>query len=294
MKNIKTLPFIVLFFLIALTACTDAPSSTKGKAMDITVSILPEKYFVERVGGNLVSVNVMVGPGADPHTYEPKPEQMAAVSRSAIYFRIGVEFEGAWMKRFSSTNPNMKIVDLSEGIQKLPVAVQQEGQVPASGETLDPHVWTSPILVKSMVERIYKELTALDPANESTFKTNRDAFLKDIEVLDKDIHTSLDELQNRNFMVFHPAWAYFAKDYNFQEISIEIGGTEPSANELAKLIDTAKADNIKVVFAQPEFSTQIAKYIAKEIGGQVVLISPLAENWLDNLRQVAQIFKKSL
>jgi zinc transport system substrate-binding protein len=294
MKNIKIVSIISLLVLLSLSACTSAPSSATGKTMDITVSILPEKYFVERVGGNLVSVNVMVGPGADPHTYEPKPEQMAAISRSALYFRIGVEFEGAWMKRFSSTNPNMKIVDLSEGIQKLPIAGQQGGQAPASGETLDPHVWTSPVLVKPMVERIYKELTALDPANESTFKSNRDAFLKDIEALDKDIHASLDGLQNRNFMVFHPAWAYFAKDYNLQEISIEIGGTEPSANELAMLIDMAKADNIKVVFAQPEFSTQIAKYIAKEIGGQVVLISPLTENWLDNLRQVAQIFKKSL
>lgn len=294
MKHTRILPILLLLTTLGLAACAPSPVAKTGNTMDVTVSILPEKYFVERIGGDLVSVNVMVGPGDSPHTYEPKPEQMAALSRSAVYFRIGVEFESAWLDRFSSTNPNMKIVDLSEGFQKLPMPAHQDAQGAASGEGLDPHVWTSPALVKSMAERIYKELSALDPANESVYKTNLDAFLKDIEALDKDIHTSLDGLQNRSFMVFHPAWAYFAKDYNLQEISIEIGGTEPSANELAKLIDTANADNIHVVFAQPEFSTQIAKYIAKEIGGQVVLISPLTENWLDNLRQVAQTFKQSL
>jgi zinc transport system substrate-binding protein len=241
-----------------------------------------------------VSVNVMVGPGADPHTYEPKPGQMAALTNSAIYFRIGVEFEKAWLDRLSSSNPKIKIVDLSEGIQKLPMPTYQDAQGVASGEGLDPHIWVSPTIAKSMAERIYKELSALDAANEPVYKTNLDTFQKDIDALDVEIRSSLNSLTNRRFMVFHPAWAYFARDYNLEEIPIEIGGTEPSANELAKLIDTAKADKIRVIFAQPEFSTQIAKYIAKEIGGEVILISDLTENWLENLRQIAQIFKKSL
>lgn len=260
--------------------------------MAVTVSILPEKYFVERIGGDLVSVNVMVGPGDSPHTYEPKPEQMAALSRSAVYFRIGVEFENAWLDRIASANPDMKIVDLSAGIEKLPMlAHEDEG----SGEgELDPHVWTSPRLVIPMAEQIYAQLAGLDPANEKFYRSNLDSFRKEIDALDKEIQSSLSGLQNRRFMVFHPAWAYFARDYNLKEIPIEIGGTEPSASELAKLIDTAKAENIRVIFAQPEFSTRIAKYIAQEIDGEVILISPLAENWLDNLRQVAQTFKKSL
>ena len=292
MKFTRIIPPLLLLTSLGLAACTPSPSAKTGKAMVVTVSILPEKYFVERIGGDLVSVNVMVGPGDSPHTYEPKPEQMAALSRSAVYFRIGVEFENAWLDRISSTNPKMKIVDLSEGIQKLPMSAHQDAKGAASGEGLDPHIWTSPNLVSSMAGRIYKELSELDLANETVYKSNLDAFLKNIDALDVEIRSSLDSLTNRRFMVFHPGWAYFAKDYNLQEISIEIGGTEPSANELAKLIDTAKAENIHVVFAQPEFSTQIAKYIANEIGGQVVLISPLAENWLENLRQVALTFKK--
>ena len=289
--NVKLSGLLLLFFLL-LTACAPSKADNTKSAIGVTVSILPEKYFVERIGGEFVSVNVMVVSGADPHTYEPKPAQMAALSDSKIFFRMGVEYENAWLERISSTNPEMKIVDLSEGIQKLP-APAHEGEVDR-GEGLDPHVWTSPTLVKSMAMRIYRELSELDPVNEPFFKGNLDSFEKDIDVLDLDIRTSLKNLTSRRFMVFHPGWAYFAKDYDLEEIPIEIGGTEPSASELSALIDIAKAENIRVIFVQPEFSTQIARYIAKEIGGEVILISNLAENWLDNLRQVALTFEKTL
>ena len=292
MRQNKIFPALFLILIFVLTACSPSPSTESKSTIGVTVSILPEKYFVERIGGDLVSVNVMVVSGADPHTYEPKPAQMAALSDSEIFFRLGVEYENAWLERISSTNPEMKIVDLSEDIQKLPSPAHQ-GEVDTS-EGLDPHVWTSPALVKPMAKRIYSELTELDPANETLFKANLDLFEKDIDILDLDIRTSLKNLTNRRFMVFHPGWAYFAKDYDLEEIPIEIGGTEPSASELSALIDTAKAENIRVIFVQPEFSTQIARYIAKEIGGEVVLISNLAENWLDNLRQVALTFEKTL
>jgi len=283
---------LLMLFMLGLVACTPSPAVEGKKTISVTVSILPEKYFVDRIGGEFVSVNVMVVSGADPHTYEPKPAQMAALSDSKIFFRMGVEYEDAWLERITSNNPEMKLVDLSEGIQKLP-APAHEGEVD-SGEGLDPHVWTSPTLVRSMAGRIYDELSALDPANEPLFKANLVSFEKDIDALDSDIRTSFENLSNRRFMVFHPGWAYFAKDYNLEEIPIEIGGTEPSASELSSLIDTAKAENIRVIFVQPEFSTQIARYIAKEIGGEVILISNLAENWLENLREVALTFEKTL
>jgi zinc transport system substrate-binding protein len=236
----------------------------------------------------------MVGSGSDPHTYEPKPAQMAALSDSAIFFRMGVEYENAWLDRISSTNPKMEIVDLSEGIQKLPMPAHQGEQEAASGEGKDPHVWTSPALVKSMAEKIYTELSGLDPANKLVYKSNLESFIKDIDTLDSEIRSSLSGISNRRFMVFHPGWGYFARDYNLEEIPIEVGGSEPSASELAALIDRARADNIDVVFAQPEFSTQIAEYVADELGGKVVIISNLKENWLENMREVALTFKNSL
>ena len=118
--------------------------------------------------------------------------------------------------------------------------------------------------------------------------------LQEIEQLQKDIRLALESVDNRRFLVFHPAWGYFAREFGLQQISIEVGGTEPSAGELAKIIDTAKRENIHVVFAQPEFSTSTADYIAQEINGRVVLVSPLAENWLDSLRKVADSFKENL
>jgi len=292
LKHFRKFSALSLLLFLTLSACLSSPSGKSTSGIGVTVSILPQKYFVERIGGDLVSINTMVVSGADPHTYEPKPAQMAALSDSKVFFRMGIEYENAWLDRISSTNPQMRIVDLSEGIQKLP-SPAHAGEAD-SGEGLDPHVWTSPILVKIMAERIYNELSILDPVNEPTYKTNLASFQKDIDLLDSDIRTSLKDLSSRRFMVFHPGWAYFAKEYDLEEIPIEIGGTEPSASELSALIDTAKAENIRVIFIQPEFSTQIARYIANEIGGQVTLISNLAENWLDNLRQVALTFEKTL
>jgi zinc transport system substrate-binding protein len=282
----KTTLLIVLISL-ALVSCGPANPQSSDK-LNVTVSILPEKYFTERIGGDYVTVNVMVAPGDSPHTYEPKPEQMTALSNSSVYFRIGVEFENAWMDRISSANPKMKIVDVSDGIQKIPSTEKGE-----EGE-LDPHVWTSPSNAKIIAQNIYQSIAQADPEHAEAYQSNLDALLQDITDLDQEIRTTLNGIQNNKFMVFHPGWAYFARDYNLEQIAIEIGGTEPSAQELADLIDTAKKDNIQVVFGQPQFSTKTAEYIAKEIGGKVILIDNLSEDWLDNMRTVSQTFAEVL
>jgi zinc transport system substrate-binding protein len=266
--------------------------------MNVTVSILPEKFFVERIGGEHVMVNVMVGPGDSPHTYEPKPEQMAALSRSAIYFAIGVEFEGAWLDKFISANPKMMIVDISDNVEKIPLEDlhdedESEGDEQSSDE-LDPHIWTSPELAKTIARRIADELSKNDAQNAEDYQTNLNELLAQIDQLQTDINDDLRDINNRKFLVFHPAWGYFAQEFNLEEIAIEVGGTEPSASELSAIIDTALRENIRVVFAQPEFSTQIANYIASEINGEVILISPLAENWLENMRTVVQTLKENL
>lgn len=290
---------MVIIFLVACSPSSRLPSDGK---INVTVSILPEKFFAERIGGDMVIVNVMVGPGDSPHTYEPKPEQMAALSRSAIYFTIGVEFEGAWMDKISSANPKMKIVDLSEGIDRIPMighGHQEDGHESDDtedheSEELDPHIWTSPQIAKTLAQKIAVELTAVDPQNADTYQANLESLLLDIEQLQNNIQMALESAENRRFLVFHPAWGYFASEFDLEEIAIEIGGTEPSASELAAIINTAKKENIRVVFAQPEFSTQIASYIAKEINGKVILVSPLAETWLENLRSMAQSLEENL
>ncbi len=273
---------------LSLIACSSS-NQTSSDQMNITVSILPEKYFVERIGGDHVTVNVMVGPGDSPHTYEPKAAQMTALSNSTVYFSIGVDFENAWLDRILAANSKMKIVDVSANLEKIPMTAGSEEE-----GGLDPHVWTSPENVKTMSETIYQTLSEIDPSHAADYQANLNVFIEDINTLENEINASMSGITSKKFMVFHPSWGYFARDFGLDQIAIEINGAEPSAQELAAIIDQAKQENISVVFGQPEFSTKTADYIANEIGGQVILIDPLAEDWLENMRNVSNTFAEVL
>jgi zinc transport system substrate-binding protein len=278
-------PIVILAGYLA--GCASTPPSAGDGNLDVTVSIPPQKYFVERVGGDRVHVNVMVEPGSDPHTYEPKPEQMRALSRSVAYFSIGVEFEAAWLDKFAATNPGLRIVDTIADIERMPM---EEGEAKHAGGEPDPHVWLSPELVKVQSHAIYEALAQLDPEHAGEYRANLDSFITDIDALEADMRETLSGLDSRKFMVLHPSWSYFARDLGLEQIPIEVGGQEPSARELGHLIAEAQEEDIRVIFAQPEFSTQDAETIAREIGGEVLLISPLAPDWLENMRRVARTF----
>ncbi len=282
-----------LFFIVLLlpTACQpDATPVPSGEGLHVTVSILPQRYFVERIGGEYVQVNVMVLPGESPATYEPKPEQLQALSASVAYFSIGVPFEDVWMSKIAAANPDMHIVDTAQGIERLPLV---EGDAQDTAHP-DPHIWLSPRLVKIQAQTIYQALAELDAPHQAEYRANLNAFLADIDALDADIRATLADSESRSFMVFHPTWGYFARDYDLTQMPIEAGGQEPSAAELSKLISQAHAAHIRVVLAQPEFSTRTAETIAREIDGQVLLVSPLAPDWLDNMYRVAQTFAEAL
>jgi zinc transport system substrate-binding protein len=290
--------FLVLIVLIALltggtrACCVNESSLVSDGKLDVVVSIVPQKYFVERIGGDRVSVSVMVEPGANPATYEPKPEQLKALSGAAAYFSIGVPFEDAWLGKITAVNEEMAMVDTIAGIERMPMKAHHddEGEEEHAEGAPDTHVWLSPELVKVQARIIYEALAGLDPAHRAEYKTNLEAFVADIDALQAEIEATLSDLETKKFMVFHPAWGYFAHDFGLEQMPVEVGGQEPSAQELAHLIEEAKAENIRVVFAQPEFSTQDAETIAQEIGGEVLLISPLAPDWLENMRTVARTF----
>ncbi len=278
-----------------------APPKVTEEKLDITVSILPQAYFVRKIGGDRFSVNVMVQPGENLHLYEPKPQQLKALSEAEAYISIGVPFEKAWMDKIKAANPNMMIIDSTKGIQKMEMVAhhhhegeEHEEEHEEDEETLDPHIWLSPQLVKVLSENIYQGLVQLDPTQKEEYKQNLDQFKAEIEQLDQTIKQNLAGIKNRKFIVFHPAWGYFASEYNLEQVPIEVGGQEPSAAELAELIQEAKEEDIKVIFAQPEFSTKDAQTIAREIGGKVLLITPLAPDWSDNLLKVSQTFAEVL
>jgi len=266
-------------FDVELSQCVEPAFNEK---LQVTVSILPQKYFVERIGGEYVDVNVMVLPGDSPATYEPKPDQLKALSQAAAYVSIGVPFEDAWMDRIAAANPEMMIVDTTTGIERMSMG--------SGEENLDPHIWLSPRLVKVQARTIYDALTQIDCTHEPQYQANLERFTADIDKLDTDIRNMLDGIPNRKFMVFHPSWSYFACEYGLEMIPIEVGGQEPSAAELAALATRARNEGITVVFAQPEFSIRDAEIIAQEIGGKVLLISPLGSDWLNNMGSVSKTF----
>jgi zinc transport system substrate-binding protein len=318
MTGMKTFLLLGLVIVVALlgTACgstqapeaqapeAQAPPDTSGEesspVMDVTVSILPQKYFVERIGGDHVEVNVMVEPGASPATYEPKAGQLISLSASSAYFAIGVPFENAWLDKIASANTDMLMVDTVKGIERMSMTGSfdhEEGEKHETGgesDSPDPHIWLSPSLVKIQANNIYDALVSLDPSNQEDYRANLDSFLNDIDQLDADIRATLAGTESRKFIVFHPAWGYFARDYDLEMVPIEVGGQEPSAAELADLVTLAKEEQIQVIFAQPEFSTRDAETIADEIGGKVLLISPLAPDWLENLQSVSKTFAEVL
>lgn len=271
-------------------------NETVNNVVDITVSIMPQKYFVEKIGGKNVKVNVMIPPGVDLHNYEPKPQQLQSLNDAKAYITTGIAFETAWIDRIKAANQKMLIIDSTQGIERIPmVEHHHEGaENHQAEETLDPHIWLSPKLVKIQAQSIYAGLVKIDPKRQAEYQANLNNFITELDQLDQQISQKLTPLKNRKFIVFHPAWGYFAKDYNLEQESIEVGGQEPSAAELAKLISEAKQENIKVIFAQPEFNPSSAETIAKEIGGKVIFVSDLDENWSDNLLQVSELLSQTL
>jgi zinc transport system substrate-binding protein len=242
----------------------------------------------------------MVGPGASPATYEPKPAQMAAISKARIYFSIGVPFENIWLEKIASANPGMEIVHTEHGIQKMPMAVHHHDEEKVHEEehldesVLDPHVWLSPSLVMVQARNILMTLQEVDPAHRSNYEANYKAFIAMLVDLDGELRSIFSGKRGLQFMVFHPSWGYFANTYGLKQVPIEIEGKEPKPSQLKELIDYAREHKIKVVFVQPQFSSKSAEQVAKEIGGQVAFVDPLALNWPENLREVATKFKAAL
>jgi len=258
---------------------------------NIIVSIVPQKSFVDAIGGKFVHTTVMVPPGSSPHTYEPKPSQMRDISKAAIYFSIGVEFENAWLPRFANQNKKMKIVDLSQGITKIPMPAFKNTNT--KEEKKDDHIWTSPQNIKIITLRITKILSMLDKKNTSYYKNNYNKFLAKVNDTDKKIKQILQKTKKRaKFMVFHPSWGYFAKEYNLTQFPIQIQGKKPKPKELIYIIKKAKNEHIKAIFTQPEFSDKMALQIAKELKIPVIKATPLSPNWAQNLVNFAKAIAK--
>ena len=294
--------FSVLLIISLLAACTPEQievviTPTVLKKINVTVSILPQQYFVERIGGDLVDIDLFVEPGKDPHSYKPTQRQMDDLVNAQIYFTIGLAFESDWAGRFKEINNNLTIVDTSQGIERSPYTSIEElssiTQDSVNG-TLDPHIWNSPDLVKIISENIYVALIEVDPGNQNVYKANLDNFINDIETLDEELNNILGGLSNHTVMVYHPAWDYFARDYGLKVIPIEINQREPTVSELAQIVEIAKKERIHTIFAQANIEETSSITVSKAIEGNISQIDPLAYDWIKNLSAVASAFAAEL
>ncbi len=288
----KTLIYGLLLLLL-FNGCSETAKLPKKK---IAVSILPQKFFVEQIVGNNFEVTPMVRPGMSPSTYEPLPKQLMELKETELFFRIGVPFEDVWIKRIAETNPQMKIIDTREGLKLRKVEANEESEHAnhqhKSGE-YDPHIWLSTSLVKKQCQTILNSLIQLDKTNENLYTENYNNFMSALDSVTFEIEQQFQNVSNKNFIVFHPAWGYFADQFGLQQYPIELEGKEPSPAELRRIIRFAKQERITTIFVQKQFSSTAAEAIAKEIDGKVIKIDPLSEDYLDNLMEIAKALSEN-
>ncbi|MEW5925240.1 MAG: zinc ABC transporter substrate-binding protein [Candidatus Zixiibacteriota bacterium] len=280
-RVMSLLSFALTLLLMAIVSAVPANSDSNEK-INVFVSILPQAYFVERVGGEFVSIDVMVSPGQSPETYSPTPRQMSDLDGARAYFAIGLPFENQLLRKIREVYKKLDIVSTQEGIELRPMEALEKGSGHEHG-ALDPHVWLDPVAVKTISKNICDELVKLDPAHQPDYEKNLAEFQADLDSLNSLIAIKLEPFKGRHIFVFHPVYGYFADRYGLQQTAVEIEGKEPSARQLASFIEMAKADSVKVIFVQPQFSTKTAETIASAVGGAVVKVDPLARDYLNNL-----------
>ena len=282
--------FFLLLIFLTLISCGQGGKDTEERVL--TVSIAPFKYFVEEIAGNDFKVNVMVPPGADPHTYEPFPEQINQLRRSVAYISNGyMGFEMTWLDRFYETNRKMKKLSLGDKIELVGSGHHHEG---GHIEGADPHYWVSPKCALIMASSVKDFLCDLNPSQKEKYEKNYWSLILKIQETDNKARELFMGIKGSSFMIYHPNLAYLARDYNLKEISVEYEGKEPSPSRMKELIDLGRKDRIKTIFVQREFDSKNAKVIAREIGAEIQIIDPLSGDWYKATNDIIEALHNSL
>ena len=278
---------VALVWLLPLNCLAKVP-------INAHVSILPQKYFVERIGGNLVKVNVLVKPGKSPATFSPSPDQIKKLAASKVYFRIGVPFENSILDKIKSI-ADIRVVDTRQDIALRMMEGHHHDEKNHDQKIgNDPHIWMNPLLVKIQAHTIFKTLSRIDPDKEDTYKKNYLLFAKDLDALDHRLKTAFKNIKGENLFVFHPSFGYFADAYDLKQIAVESMGKAPKGKALSFIIKSAKKQKARVIFAQPQFDRNTAQKIASAINGVVVFIDPLAYDYISNMEKIAHTITRTL
>ena len=277
--------FKKIFFVTALLLA----SLLSAKPV-VIASIAPVGYLAKAVGGDKIEVQSLAK--GDVHSYEPKPNDMKAVAKARIFIAAGLEFEEAWIPRFKASAQNLVVVQSDAKIAKLKEERGEQAEHDEKHEAhADPHVWLNPMLAITMARNISDALIDMDKANKDFYLENFQKLMNDLLAFDESAKESLAGLKNRKFVVYHPAWGYFAAHYDLEQISIERSGKEPKIDEMASTLKMIKDENIKVIFADPNRSQKSAQILASQSGAKVELLDPLSYNLLENLKIAVRAIK---
>lgn len=289
-KDIILCRIVAILIMVFVGLWVNDTCAAERSRISVFVSIAPQAYFVERVGGSHVEVNILLPSDQNPATYAPSPKQMARLSLAGLFFRAGMPFENVLLPKIENNMPNLRVVETGRAIRR----TRAEEDHHNHGNELDPHTWMSPLLVIEHADVIRETLEQVDPDHRDEYKTNYENFVRDLNLLHDEIKIALQPLAGKTFFVFHPAYGYFAETYGLRQKAVETGGKEPTARHLAGLIRLAQEEKIRVIFVQPQFSTKSAESIARAINGTAVSLDPLAEDYINNMKQMALAVKKGL
>ncbi|MGD0653319.1 MAG: zinc ABC transporter substrate-binding protein [Thermoguttaceae bacterium] len=273
-----------------------------AEPIEVFAGIPPAAYLVERIGGDRLHVEVFIQPGQDPHTFEPAPKQIQALGKAKLFFKTGMPFENQLLEKIRAVHPRLIVVDAAEGIQKRRISAQRAaGDARQDGEhshgdspdDLDPHVWLSPPLVKTVAANIASALEKIDPGDDAFFKANLVQLHRELDAVDGKIRLELKPYAGKSFYVFHPAFGYFADCYHLRQEAIEAGGRQPSPKQLRDLVQKAKSDGVRVIFVQPQFDLHSAQTVADAIGGRIVSINDMEKDIPANLQDIAGKIEKA-
>ncbi|MBF0406919.1 MAG: zinc ABC transporter substrate-binding protein [Candidatus Riflebacteria bacterium] len=327
----KKFLFCLVFLLFSAFECycsgesaTDVSNAENKSKKVIFVSILPQKYLVDRIVEDKFNVEVMVGPGQSMHTFDPVPRQLTLLSKADAYFMAGIPFEKNLVAKLKSIF-NIKFFDSRKGIkflknefghicdshghmtdpehenehadnQKTPVETS-DSLVSKTGhadpvDSADPHYWLDPANAKMISLNVTESLSASFPEFAESFRKNFEILSSELDKLDTEIAAKLLPVKGKSFFVFHPAYGYFAAKYQMNQIPVEFEGKEPSPRQLTDIIRKAKAEKATTIFVQPQFSPRAANTIADTIGASITEIDPLAYNYFDNMKIIAEKLSK--
>lgn len=289
----------------AMTLFTTIPARAdaglEAKPPVAVVSILPQQYFVQRISEGRFRLLVLVGPGQNPHSYEPSPRQMADLGSAALWLRIGVDFEKGLLPKVSSLYPGLPIVDTTEGVRFRSMDAHDHEEAghaeQDSGEGVsapDPHIWLGRDGAKIQAVRIRDALSSLDPPGAEFYAVRCQALIRDIDAAFDALSVSLAPLRGKSVFVYHPAFGYFLDEFGIRQVAVEVGGKEPTQKSLAELINRARKEGARVVFVQPQFSRSAAKAVADAIGGVVVEISDLDADWLESIKRTGEALRTAI